>query len=145
MKGETVKNIILGMEYSVAQVAEMIGTSQQNLASALKHEDVRSGLLEKIASALNVPLSTFYGGTFGPVQSVGDNNTQITQVAGNYSAPDSNILEILKMKDEQLLLTIKQVSKAQEQMDRVLDRFGGGYQLRGSRRSIGVPYLIKSP
>ena len=126
MRGETVKNIILGMEYSVAQVAEMIGTSQQNLASALKHEDVRSGLLEKIASALNVPLSTFYGGTFGPVQSVGDNNTQVTQVAGNYSgAPDSNILEILKMKEEQLLLTIKQVSKAQEQMDRVLDRFGG--------------------
>lgn len=126
MKGETVKNIILGMEYSVAQVAEMIGTSQQNLASALKHEDVRSGLLEKIASALNVPLSTFYGGTFGPVQSVGDNNTQITQVAGNYSgAPDSDVLELLKMKDEQLLLTIKQVSKAQEQMDRVLDRFCG--------------------
>lgn len=126
MKGETVKNIILGMEYSVAQVAEMIGTSQQNLASALKHEDVRSGLLEKIASALNVPLSTFYGGAFGPVQTVGDNNTQVTQVAGNYStAPDSNIMEILKMKDEQLLLTIKQVSKAQEQMDRVLDRFGG--------------------
>ena len=125
MKGETVKNIILGMEYSVAQVAEMIGTSQQNLASALKHEDVRSGLLEKIASALNVPLSTFYGGSFGPVQTVGDNNTQITQVAGNYSAPDSNVLEILKMKDEQLLLTIKQVSKAQEQMDRVLDRLEG--------------------
>ena len=114
------------MEYSVAQVAEMIGTSQQNLASALKHEDVRSGLLEKIASALNVPLSAFYGGAFGPVQTVGDNNTQVTQVAGNYStAPDSNIMEILKMKDEQLLLTIKQVSKAQEQMDRVLDRFGG--------------------
>lgn len=126
MKGETVKNIILGMEYNVAQVAEMIGTSQQNLASALKHEDVRSGLLEKIAAALNVPLSTFYGGAFGPVQSVGDNNTQVTQVAGNYSgAPGSDVLEILKMKDEQLLLTIKQVSKAQEQMDRVLDRFCG--------------------
>ena len=126
MKGETVKNIILGMEYNVAQVAEMIGTSQQNLASALKHEDVRSGLLEKIAAALKVPLSTFYGGAFGPVQSVGDNNTQVTQVAGNYSgAPDSDVLELLKMKDEQLLLTIKQVSKAQEQMDRVLDRFCG--------------------
>ena len=126
MKGETVKNIILGMEYSVAQVAEMIGTSQQNLASALKHEDVRSGLLEKIASALNVPLSTFYGGSFGPVQTVGDNNTQITQVAGNYSgASDPNVMKILEMKDEQLLLTIRQVSKAQEQMDRLLDRFCG--------------------
>lgn len=133
MKGETVKTIILGMEYSVAQVAEMIGTSQQNLASALKHEDVRSGLLEKIASALNVPLSTFYGGSFGPVQSVGSNNTQITQVAGNYSsAPDSDFMKILAIKEEQLLLSIKQaskaqeqVSKAQEQMDRVLDRFCG--------------------
>lgn len=133
MKGETVKTIILGMEYSVAQVAEMIGTSQQNLASALKHEDVRSGLLEKIASALNVPLSTFYGGPFGPVQSVGSNNTQITQVAGNYSsAPDSDFMKILAIKEEQLLLSIKQaskaqeqVSKAQEQMDRVLDRFCG--------------------
>lgn len=72
------------------------------------------------------PLSFFYGEAFGPVQSVGDNNTQVTQVAGNYSgAPDSDVLEILKMKDEQLLLTIKQVSKAQEQMDRVLDRFCG--------------------
>ena len=126
MKGETVKSIILGMEYSVAQVAEMIGTSQQNLASALKHEDVRSGLLEKIASALGVPLSTFYGGAFGPVQSVGDNNTQVTQVAGNYSsASDTDLFELLKVKDEQLLLTIKQVSKAQEQIDRVLDRFCG--------------------
>lgn len=112
------------MEYSVAQVAEMIGTSQQNLASALKHEDVRSGLLEKIASALNVPLSTFYGGTFGPVQTaVGDNNTQ---VAGDYSnASEQTAFELLKMKEEQLTLTIKQVSKAQEQMDRVLDRFCG--------------------
>ena len=126
MKGETVKNIILGMEYSVAQVAEMIGTSQQNLASALKHEDVRSGLLEKIAAALNVPLSTFYGGAFGPVQSVGDNNTQVTQVAGNYSgAAGSDVLEILKIKKEQLTMAMKQTSKAQEQMDRVLDRFCG--------------------
>ena len=126
MKGETVKNIILGMEYSVAQVAEMIGTSQQNLASALKHEDVRSGLLEKIAAALNVPLSTFYGGAFGPVQSVGDNNTQVTQVAGNYSgAAGSDVLEILKIKEEQLTMAMKQTSKAQEQMDRVLDRFCG--------------------
>ena len=74
---------------------------------------------------MNRPLSFFYGETFGPVQSVGNNNSQVTQVAGNYSAPDSNVLEILKMKDEQLLLTIKQVSKAQEQMDRVLDRLCG--------------------
>ena len=110
----------------LSQLAEDLGMSQQNLSAAFTRDDVKSGLLEKMARVLDKPIGFFYGEAFGPVQSVGNNNNQVTQVAGNYSnAPDSNILEILKMKDEQLLLTIKQVSKAQEQMDRVLDRFCG--------------------
>lgn len=126
MTGNTLKKLILSEGLSVAEVARRIGTSQQNLTCALAKDDIRTGLLERVAEAMGRPLSFFYGGAFGPVQSVGDNNTQVTQVAGNYSgAPDSDVLEILKMKDEQLLLTIKQVSKAQEQMDRVLDRFCG--------------------
>ena len=125
MTGESVKALILKKGYNVAQVADMIGTSQQNLAANLKHSDVRSGLLEKIAAALGIPLLEFYGGAVGPVQTaLGDNNTQ---VAGNYSSAssDAGVLELLKMKDEQLLLSIRQVSKAQEQMDRLLDRFCG--------------------
>ena len=127
MTGNTLKKLILSEGLSVAEVARRLGTSQQNLTCALAKDDIKTGLLERVAGAMNRPLSFFYGEAFGPVQSVGDNNTQVTQVAGNYSgaAPDSNILEILKMKDEQLLLTIRQVSKAQEQMDRVLDRFCG--------------------
>lgn len=123
MTGESVKAFILKKGYNVAQVADMIGTSQQNLAANLKHSDVRSGLLEKISSALGIPLLEFYGGTVSPVQTaVGDNNTQ---VGGDYQASNPDVLELLKMKDEQLSLTIKQVSKAQEQMDRLLDRFCG--------------------
>ena len=126
MTGNTLKKLILSEGLSVAEVARRLGTSQQNLTCALAKDDIRTGLLERVAEAMGRPLSFFYGEAFGPVQSVGDNNTQVTQVAGNYSgAPDSDVLEILKMKDEQLLLTIKQVSKAQEQMDRVLDRFCG--------------------
>ena len=126
MTGNTLKKLILSEGLSVAEVARRLGTSQQNLTCALAKDDIKTGLLERVAGAMNRPLSFFYGEAFGPVQSVGDNNTQVTQVAGNYlNAPDSNILEILKMKDEQLLLTIRQVSQAQEQMDRVLDRFGG--------------------
>lgn len=123
MTGESVKAFILKKGYNVAQVADMIGTSQQNLAANLKHSDVRSGLLEKISSALGIPLLEFYGGSFGPVQTaVGDNNTQ---VGGDYQASNPDVLELLKMKNEQLSLTIKQVSKAQEQIDRLLDRFCG--------------------
>jgi len=123
MTGESVKAFILKKGYNEAKVADMIGTAQKNLGANLKHSDVRSGLLEKISSALGIPLLEFYGGTVSPVQTaVGDNNTQ---VGGDYQASNPDVLELLKMKDEQLSLTIKQVSKAQEQMDRLLDRFCG--------------------
>ena len=126
MKGEVIKALIIEKGYNIAQVAEMIGTSQQNLASNLKHTDVRSGLLEKIADALSLPVAALYGEEGrATIQKVSGNNN--TQVAGNSNtfASDQMALELLKMKDEQLTLTIKQVSKAQEQMDRVLDRFCG--------------------
>lgn len=127
MNGNTLKKMILAEGLSVAEVARRLGTTQQNLTCSLRKEDIKTGLLERVAEAMNRPLSFFYGEAFGPVQSVGDNNTQVTQVAGNYSnvSSDPGVLELLKMKDEQLLLTIRQVSKAQEQMDRVLDRFCG--------------------
>ena len=46
MRGEIVKSLIISKGYNVAQVAELIGTSQQNLASALKHTDIRTGRVE---------------------------------------------------------------------------------------------------
>ena len=127
MRGTDLKDLLRKEGIVLSQLAEDLGMSQQNLSAAFTRDDVKSGLLEKMARVLNRPIGFFYGETFGPVQSVGNNNSQVTQVAGNYSglAPDSDVLAIMKMKDEQLLLTIRQVSKAQEQMDRVLDRFCG--------------------
>ena len=122
MTGKELKRLIVSGDLTIAEVARRLGTSQQNLTCALNKEDIKTGLLERVAEAMGKPLAFFYGEKYGTVQSaVGDNNTQ---VGGNYQGSDPAILELLKMKDEQLLLTIKQVSKAQEQMDRVLDRFG---------------------
>lgn len=124
MKGEIIKSLLLEKGYNIAQIAEMIGTSQQNLASNLKHTDVRSGLLEKIADAIGVPVSSFYGETAAQT-ATGNNNTQVLGDSNTVAPSDAALLELLKTKDEQLTLTIKQVSKAQEQMDRVLDRLEG--------------------
>lgn len=124
MKGEIIKSLLLEKGYNIAQIAEMIGTSQQNLASNLKHTDVRSGLLEKIADAIGVPVSSFYGETAAQTVT-GNNNTQVLGDSNTVAPSDAALLELLKTKDEQLTLTIKQVSKAQEQMDRVLDRLEG--------------------
>lgn len=125
MKGSDLKELLRKEGVVFTHLAEALEMSQQNLSAAFTRDDVKSGLLEKIAKILNKPIGFFYGEAFGQVQTaVGDNNTQ---VAGNYSnvSSDPGVLELLKMKDEQLTLTIKQVSKAQEQMDRVLDRFCG--------------------
>ena len=125
MKGETVKNLILQKGYNVAQIAEMIGTSQQNLASNLKHGDIRTGLLEQIAAAMNVPLAAFYGEAFGMAQQItGNNNTQVAG-ASNSVGGGTDWLTILLRKDEQLELAMRQTTKAQEQMDRVLDKLVG--------------------
>ena len=126
MRGADLKDLLRKEGIILSQLAEDLGMSQQNLSAAFTRDDVKSGLLEKMARTLNKPIGFFYGEACGPVQSVGNNNSQVTQVAGNYSgAPDSAVLEWLKVKEEQLTLAMKQTSKAQEQMDRVLDRLEG--------------------
>lgn len=125
MTGEQIKQVLIDNKYQMKDIAERIGTSLSNLSAGLSKSDIKTGLLEKIAEAAGLPIAVFYGETFGPVQNISGNNN--TQVAGNSNTvtSDQTVLELLKMKDEQLTLAIKQVSKAQEQMDRVLDRFCG--------------------
>ena len=125
MTGKHLQDLILSEGYSINKMAQMIGKSQPVLASALKHDDVRTGLLEDIARAMGKPLAFFYGEEYGvSSQVIGSNNA----TAINNSTATSNddrLLTLLVNKDEQLTLAMKQTSKAQDQMDRVLDKFLG--------------------
>ena len=136
MTGKYLQDLITNEGYSVNKMAEMIGRSQQNLASLLKHEDVRTGLLEDIAKAMGKPLSFFYGETYGPVTQVNNENIHGSAVSvhgdATMASNDDRILSLLLTKDEQLTLAMRQTSKAQdqtskaqEQMDRVLDKYLG--------------------
>lgn len=126
MKGSVIKEVLKSNNRQMKIVAEKMGTSLSNLSAGLSKDDVRTGLLEEIAEASGLPISLFYGETFGPVQSVtGNNNTQVAGNANNVNTGDGAVLELLKMKDEQLLIAMRQTSKAQEQMDRVLDKLVG--------------------
>jgi hypothetical protein len=133
MTGKHLQDLILSEGYSINKMAQMIGKSQPVLASALKHDDIRTGLLEDIARAMDKPLAFFYGEEYGVVAQVSgsSNATAInnsTATAGN----DDRLLTLLVNKDEQLTLAMKQTSKAQDQMDkaqqqmdRVLDKILG--------------------
>lgn len=130
MTGKHLQDLITNEGYSVNKMAQMIGKSQQVLASALKHDDIRTGLLEDIAKAMGKPLSFFYGETYGPVTQVQGSNNATAINNSTATSNDDRILTLLMTKDEQLTLAMKQTSKAQEQtskaqsqMDRVLDKW----------------------
>jgi DNA-directed RNA polymerase sigma subunit (sigma70/sigma32) len=126
MTGKHLQDLIANEGYSVNKMAEMIGRSQQNLASLLKHEDVRTGLLEDIAKAMGKPLSFFYGEAYGQVSQItGNNNTSVAGNDNTVGSPDNRLLDLLVSKDDQLTMAMKQTTKAQEQMDRVLDKYLG--------------------
>lgn len=46
---------------SQKEIAELLGVTAQSLSSVLAAKDVRSGSVEKIASALGIPVGFFYG------------------------------------------------------------------------------------
>ena len=126
MTGKHLQDLILSEGYSINKMAQMIGKSQPVLASALKHDDVRTGLLEDIARAMGKPLAFFYGEEFGVVAQVtGGNNATGNNSNNTVNASDDRLLDLLVTKDEQLTLAMRQTSKAQQQMDRVLDKFLG--------------------
>lgn len=127
MNGQHLENLIKQEGYSVNKMAELIGRSQQNLATLLKHDDVRTGLVEDIAKAMGKPLSFFYGEAYGPVtQANGNNNTQVAgNVVGNdmtVGSPDSKLLNMLESKEEQLTLCLKQNEKAMDQTSKAIEQ-----------------------
>ena len=125
MTGQHLQNLMKQEGYSVNEMAKMIGKAQQVLASALKHDDVRTGLVEDIARAMGKPLAFFYGEEFGVVAQV-TGSSNVTAINNSTAAGnDDRLLTLLVNKDEQLTLAMKQTSKAQDQMDRVLDKFLG--------------------
>ena len=124
MNGKTIKDVLTKNGIAQAEIAKRIGLAANNLNNMLAKDDVRTGLLESIAEAANIPISVFYGDTY----TVNGNNN----VTGNNTVnlSDDRLLSLLVSKDEQLTLAMQQTSKAQQQMDRtqshmerILDKF----------------------
>lgn len=124
MKGAIIKEVLKSNNCQMKTVAEKMGTSLSNLSAGLSKDDIRTGLLEEIAQASGLPISLFYGETYGSVQqtATGNNNTQVAGNSNNVEVGAGVVLEMLRIKDEQLALAMEQTSKAQEQMDRVLNK-----------------------
>lgn len=63
MKGLTIKEVLRHYGHTQQEVANLLGMSTQNFSAALAKEDVKSGLIERIAAVTGLPIAVFYGDT----------------------------------------------------------------------------------
>ena len=89
MKGADIKAEIKRLGYTLTQVAEALGESQQNLNSALSSDNIKTGTLERVAAFLGKPVSYFYGE--GNTATASGNGTAVAGV-GN-SVNDSLLID----------------------------------------------------
>lgn len=121
MKGVELKEKLKTSQYSIAEIARRMGISPQSLNSIFNSDDIKTGVLEKASQVLDIPISHFYGETCSVVGS--NNATAINHSTA--TASDDRLLSLLMQKDEQLTMAMRQTSKAQEQMDKVLEKILG--------------------
>ena len=126
MKGSELKSKLEELGFSKAYIADKLGVPPQNVHIWLRADDVKTGTIEKLSEVLNVPIAIFYGEAYSTVSNVnGSNNATATGNNNTVNNSDDRMLTLLLNKDEQLTLAMKQTSKAQQQMDRMLNVIEG--------------------
>ncbi|MCC8089139.1 MAG: hypothetical protein LIO79_07740 [Rikenellaceae bacterium] len=109
MKGIQVKEKLLKNGYVLADVAKNMGIIPQNLQSLLAAEDIKTGVLETIAKAISKSVYFFYE----------DTNEEIVEE----KRPNEDVgklIDVIHNQSSQLNESQKQISKSQEQIDRLL-------------------------
>ena len=89
MDGKHIKEILRNAGVVQAELAAFLGTSPQNLNSALSGDNIKTGTLEQIARFMGKPVSYFYGE--GNTATASGNGTAVAGV-GN-SVNDSLLID----------------------------------------------------
>lgn len=94
MKGIDLKNFLAGRGFSVSKVASLLNESKQNMSAALSKDDIKTGLVERIAAATGIPVLEFYGGPSSEGCSVsGESN--IVNNGRDQMASDPGLIAVL--------------------------------------------------
>lgn len=107
MSGKELKEILNAEGVNLSELAKSLGfANDQRLHSALKAEDVKSGLIEAIARATNKSIGFFYKGELGHLAT--DNSITVSGDGNSVTALSERFISLLEKKDEQMdrLLTM---------------------------------------
>lgn len=92
MKGEEVKLKLKKAGVSITEIASLLGMSRQSLSQALSVKDVKTGLIEDLSKALNVPLSYFYNDSSSQ-NVVANGNKSVAAINSNISTSAEDVLK----------------------------------------------------
>lgn len=86
MNGQELKRILQGMGIRQVDLAQKLGTTQQNLSYIFKAASVKTSRLEEIAAALGKDITMFFEGK--------RNEAEITELKALLKAKDQKIAEL---------------------------------------------------
>lgn len=107
MTGEQLKQIISRSGIRLNEFAARLGIAPQQLNNAFRNQDIKSGMLEKVAEIMGVPVCTLYG----------DNNVinnQVNDHIGGDNIVSFGGYDALKKRDEQIDRLLSIIEKMQE-------------------------------
>lgn len=90
MTGESVKLLLYKKGIKITDLAEKLGESQQNTSSFLRAQDIKTGVLERIAEATGISIAEF----FGIQPSAINTGTNTGNIAGRDINTTSHITEL---------------------------------------------------
>ena len=120
MDGEVLRKKIKETGIPIAEVARLIGQSRPNLSQALTVKDVKTGLVEKLASALRLPLSYFYGEDAG-THAIANGDKAVAAVNSTISDTPQNVKVL-----EERVRSLENLVQEKERLIKVYERFLDG-------------------
>lgn len=116
MKGIEIKDFLRRKGWNLAQIAELLEMSQQNFSAALAKDDIKTGLVERIAEATGIPLLEFYGGRSSELGSVlGDGN--VVNNGRDQTTVDPQLVTLLVRQQVQLEELIRMMKADREKLE----------------------------
>ena len=115
MTGFELKEKIAPVGKTVSELARMVGLTQQGMSQALTTKDVKTGLIEKLASAIGLPLSYFYGEGNSEPHAIAHGNRAIAAVNSTIS-PEQSEKAILEEK-------VRGMQKLLDEKDRTIQAY----------------------
>lgn len=112
MSGKELKEILGAEGINLSELARDLGfANDQRLHSALKAEDVKSGLIESIARVTNKSIGFFYKDKLGALAM--DNGVAVSGDGNSITTISERFISLLEKKDEQMdrLLSLLEKSK----------------------------------